>query len=156
VLLCHLLHNVCIYLLACDTIGDIHAITAANNLCAAAIDTRMFHESTQSDEALFKRYSSTHTRIICLCSNGFCARMQHVSSCSLCVVMHNKLYINSHMRTFLTHRLTPADSNGKRAFAPSMLNRLKKLGITKTDPAELTTEEAALFARYDIMLCIYI
>ena len=35
--------------------GDIHAITAANNLLAAAIDTRMFHESTQSDEALFKR-----------------------------------------------------------------------------------------------------
>lgn len=27
--------------------GDIHAITAANNLVAAAIDTRMFHESTQ-------------------------------------------------------------------------------------------------------------
>lgn len=35
--------------------GDIHAITAANNLLAAAIDTRMFHESTQSDEALFDR-----------------------------------------------------------------------------------------------------
>lgn len=35
--------------------GDIHAITAANNLLAAAIDTRMFHESTQSDEALFNR-----------------------------------------------------------------------------------------------------
>lgn len=30
--------------------GDIHAITAANNLVAAAIDTRMFHEHTQSDE----------------------------------------------------------------------------------------------------------
>merc|ERR1711892_421674 len=35
--------------------GDIHAITAANNLLAAAIDTRIFHESTQSDEALFNR-----------------------------------------------------------------------------------------------------
>ena len=35
--------------------GDIHAITAANNLLAAAIDTRMFHEDSQSDEALFKR-----------------------------------------------------------------------------------------------------
>ena len=35
--------------------GDIHAITAANNLLAAAIDTRMFHEASQSDEALFKR-----------------------------------------------------------------------------------------------------
>ena len=29
-------------------LGDIHAITAANNLIAA-IDTRMFHENTQSD-----------------------------------------------------------------------------------------------------------
>ena len=35
--------------------GDIHAVTAANNLLAAAIDTRMFHEASQSDEALFKR-----------------------------------------------------------------------------------------------------
>ena len=35
--------------------GDIHAITAANNLLAAAIDTRMFHEDSQSDEALYKR-----------------------------------------------------------------------------------------------------
>mgnify|MGYP000849542443 CR=1 FL=1 len=35
--------------------GDIHAITAANNLLAAAIDTRMFHESSQSDQALFNR-----------------------------------------------------------------------------------------------------
>uniref|UniRef100_A0A7E4VY86 C-1-tetrahydrofolate synthase, cytoplasmic n=1 Tax=Panagrellus redivivus TaxID=6233 RepID=A0A7E4VY86_PANRE len=35
--------------------GDIHAITAANNLVAAAIDTRIFHERTQSDEALFNR-----------------------------------------------------------------------------------------------------
>ncbi|MBW8012516.1 MAG: formate--tetrahydrofolate ligase [Chloroflexi bacterium] len=35
--------------------GDIHAITAANNLMAAAIDTRMFHESRQTDEALFRR-----------------------------------------------------------------------------------------------------
>lgn len=35
--------------------GDIHAITAANNLMAAAIDTRIFHENTQSDEALFRR-----------------------------------------------------------------------------------------------------
>ncbi|KAG0147914.1 hypothetical protein CROQUDRAFT_655494 [Cronartium quercuum f. sp. fusiforme G11] len=35
--------------------GDIHATTAANNLLAAAIDTRYFHESTQSDTALFNR-----------------------------------------------------------------------------------------------------
>ncbi|MDX9863715.1 MAG: formate--tetrahydrofolate ligase [Anaerolineaceae bacterium] len=36
--------------------GDIHAITAANNLIAAAIDTRMFHESNMSDERLFERF----------------------------------------------------------------------------------------------------
>ncbi|KAI7884071.1 FTHFS-domain-containing protein [Lichtheimia hyalospora FSU 10163] len=35
--------------------GDIHAVTAANNLLAAAIDARMFHENTQSDKALFNR-----------------------------------------------------------------------------------------------------
>jgi len=35
--------------------GDIHAITAANNLLAAQIDTRMFHEKTQSDKALYGR-----------------------------------------------------------------------------------------------------
>ena len=35
--------------------GDIHAITAANNLVAAALETRMYHETRQSDEALFKR-----------------------------------------------------------------------------------------------------
>jgi formyltetrahydrofolate synthetase len=33
--------------------GDMHAVTAANNLLAAAIDTRMLHESSQSDEKLF-------------------------------------------------------------------------------------------------------
>ncbi len=35
--------------------GDIHAVTAANNLLAASLDTRMFHEWRQSDEALFRR-----------------------------------------------------------------------------------------------------
>lgn len=35
--------------------GDIHAIVAANNLLAAAIDTRMFHESSATDEQLFDR-----------------------------------------------------------------------------------------------------
>ncbi|HKJ28347.1 MAG TPA: formate--tetrahydrofolate ligase, partial [Anaerolineales bacterium] len=79
--------------------GDIHAITAANNLVAAAIDTRLFHESQQSDAALFKR----------MCP----------------------------------------EKNGKREFAPSMLKRLKKLGIDKTDPNDLTDEEISRFARLD-------
>jgi len=81
--------------------GDIHAITAANNLVAAAIDTRMFHESQQSDEGLF-------------------------------------------------NRLCPPDKDGNREFAPSMLKRLKKLGIDKTDPNDLTEEERSRFARLDI------
>lgn len=81
--------------------GDIHAITAANNLLAAAIDTRMFHESTQSDTALF-------------------------------------------------NRLCPKDKKGKRHFSVSMQGRLKKLGITETDPDLLTDEQKARFARLDI------
>jgi formyltetrahydrofolate synthetase len=81
--------------------GDIHAITAANNLLAAAIDTRMFHESRQSDDALFGR-------------------------------------------------LCPPDKDGNRSFSPSMLRRLKRLGIDKTDPNELTAEERSRFARLDI------
>lgn len=35
--------------------GDIHAITAANNLLAAALDARLLHEASQTDEALFDR-----------------------------------------------------------------------------------------------------
>jgi methylenetetrahydrofolate dehydrogenase (NADP+)/methenyltetrahydrofolate cyclohydrolase/formyltetrahydrofolate synthetase len=35
--------------------GDIHAISVAHNLVAAALDTRLFHESRQSDEALARR-----------------------------------------------------------------------------------------------------
>ena len=35
--------------------GDVHAITAANNLLAAAIDARVHHESYQSDAKLFER-----------------------------------------------------------------------------------------------------
>jgi methylenetetrahydrofolate dehydrogenase (NADP+)/methenyltetrahydrofolate cyclohydrolase/formyltetrahydrofolate synthetase len=81
--------------------GDIHAITAANNLLAAAIDARMFHESTMSDEKLFE---------------------------SLC----------------------PPNKQGGRTFAPSMLKRLAKLGIDKTDPNDLTPEERSRFVRLDI------
>ena len=33
--------------------GDIHAIASANNLLAAAVDTRVFHESYQKTEQLF-------------------------------------------------------------------------------------------------------
>ncbi|XP_062325917.1 C-1-tetrahydrofolate synthase, cytoplasmic [Osmerus eperlanus] len=80
--------------------GDIHAITAANNLVAAAVDARMFHENTQSDKALF-------------------------------------------------NRLVPL-SGGQRTFSPIQINRLKKLGIEKTDPLTLTDEEVTLFSRLDM------
>lgn len=81
--------------------GDIHAITAANNLLAAAIDARMFHESEQDDVKLF---------------NALC----------------------------------PPAKDGSRSFSPSMLKRLEKLGISKTNPNDLTTEERSRFARLDI------
>ena len=35
--------------------GDIHAITAANNLCAAALESRMFHERNMDDAKLFDK-----------------------------------------------------------------------------------------------------
>lgn len=80
--------------------GDIHAISAANNLLAAAIDTRMFHEYTQKDGPLYKR-------------------------------------------------LVP-ETKGKREFKPVMFKRLKKFGIDKTNPDDLTPEEINKFARLDI------
>ncbi|XP_038661315.1 monofunctional C1-tetrahydrofolate synthase, mitochondrial isoform X2 [Scyliorhinus canicula] len=39
--------------------GDIHAITAANNLLAAAIDARILHEGSQSNQALYNRLVPT-------------------------------------------------------------------------------------------------
>jgi formyltetrahydrofolate synthetase len=82
--------------------GDIHAITAANNLCAAAIDARIFHEAKQPDD--------------------------------------QKLF----------NTLCPANKQGVRRFSPSMLRRLKKLGIDKTNPDDLTPDERSRFARLDI------
>ena len=81
--------------------GDIHAITAANNLLAAAIDVRIMHESKQDDVKLF-------------------------------------------------NRLCPPNKEGNRRFSPSMLRRVAKLGINKTDPNDLTEEERSKFVRLDI------
>ncbi|MCJ7662358.1 MAG: formate--tetrahydrofolate ligase, partial [Anaerolineales bacterium] len=50
----------------------------------------------------------------------------------------------------LFRRLCPPDKKGNREFAPSMLKRLEKLGINKTDPNELTPEEISRFVRLDI------
>ena len=44
--------------------GDIHAVSAAHNLVAAAIEARMFHESTQTTQQLFDR--------LCPEKNGKC------------------------------------------------------------------------------------
>lgn len=49
----------------------------------------------------------------------------------------------------LYNRLVPV-TKGRREFAPSMLKRLQKLGIDKTDPNELTEDEIHRFARLDI------
>lgn len=39
--------------------GDIHAVTAANNLLAAQLDARIFHEKTQNDKSLYDRLVAT-------------------------------------------------------------------------------------------------
>ena len=49
----------------------------------------------------------------------------------------------------LYSRLVPA-KKGKREFAPLMFKRLKKLGIDKTNPDDLTPEEINRFARLDV------
>ena len=51
----------------------------------------------------------------------------------------------------LYSRLVPT-KKGKREFAPLMFKRLKKLGIDKTNPNDLTPEEINKFARLDIDL----
>ncbi|KAK4791082.1 hypothetical protein SAY86_031495 [Trapa natans] len=58
--------------------GDIHAITAANNLLAAAIDTRIFHESTQSDKALFNRLCPPNTEGKRRFSNVMLRRLKNI------------------------------------------------------------------------------
>ena len=81
--------------------GDIHAVTVAHDLLAAAIDVRILHELYQEDEKLFQ---------------AFC----------------------------------PAGKEGERRFSPAVLRRLKKLGIAKNDPAELTDEDKRRLFRLDI------
>lgn len=50
----------------------------------------------------------------------------------------------------LFDRLCPADKHGVRTFAPILLRRVRKLGIDKTDPNELTLAERSRFARLDV------
>lgn len=51
----------------------------------------------------------------------------------------------------LYSRLVPT-KKGKREFAPLMFKRLKKLGIDKKNPDDLTPEEITRFARLDVDL----
>ncbi|MBK8821050.1 MAG: formate--tetrahydrofolate ligase [Anaerolineales bacterium] len=50
----------------------------------------------------------------------------------------------------LFNALCPPDKKGERRFSPTMIRRLKKLGITKTNPNDLSAEERGRFARLDI------
>ncbi len=50
----------------------------------------------------------------------------------------------------LFDRLCPPDKEGKRSFSPSMRRRIKRLGIEKTDPGELTPAERTRFSVLDI------
>jgi methylenetetrahydrofolate dehydrogenase (NADP+)/methenyltetrahydrofolate cyclohydrolase/formyltetrahydrofolate synthetase len=81
--------------------GDLHAITAANNLMAAAIEARMLHESEATDEQMF-------------------------------------------------NRLCPPDKKGVRKFGRGLIGRVKKLGITKERPEDLTPEERSKLVRLDL------
>lgn len=61
-------------------------------------------------------------------------------------VMHEKMQDDEK----LFNALCPLDKKGNRRFSPTMLRRLKKLGINKTNPNDLTPEECSCFARLDI------
>ncbi|CAN4089728.1 unnamed protein product [Withania somnifera] len=50
----------------------------------------------------------------------------------------------------LFNRLCPPNKEGKQRFCDRMFRRLKKLGIDKTAPEDLTPEEITKFARLDI------
>jgi methylenetetrahydrofolate dehydrogenase (NADP+)/methenyltetrahydrofolate cyclohydrolase/formyltetrahydrofolate synthetase len=52
--------------------GDIHAVTAANNLLAAALDARIFHEATQTDDVR----SSTPDLALYFTHTSFTATLQ--------------------------------------------------------------------------------
>ena len=50
----------------------------------------------------------------------------------------------------LFNRLCPQDKKGNRSFGRGLLGRVKKLGITKTNPNDLTPEERKKLCRLDI------
>ena len=88
--------------------GDIHAITAANNLMAAAIDARMFHEAQQpDDEKLF---------------NAFCPKDKQ----------GQRHFAEAHLRRMQRLGLAASDPD---ALTPEQKRALFRLDI---DPASLT------------------
>lgn len=122
--------------------GDIHAISAANNLLAAAIDARMFHEAAQKDDALFRCVRDCAARLLRVRRTPWRACMCVASTSWLCApACRTALHVPPPPPPLLRRRLCPPDKQGKRRFAPVMLERLQRLGVAKTDPAELTPEE---------------
>ncbi|XP_022426093.1 C-1-tetrahydrofolate synthase, cytoplasmic isoform X1 [Delphinapterus leucas] len=125
--------------------GDIHAITAANNLVAAAIDARMFHEQTQTDKALFNRlvpsvngvrkFSDIQIRRLRLWD----LRSRDLSMATAPLT-----------RLELERRSSVSWSPGILSCAVLSQSTHQRLGIEKTDPTTLTDEEIYRFARLDI------
>ena len=82
--------------------GDIHAVTAAHNLMAAAIDARILHErNNETDEKLF-------------------------------------------------NAILPVGSDGKRRFPRGLYPRMKRLGITATEPEKLAPHQRSALVRLNI------
>ena len=88
--------------------GDIHAITAANNLMAAAIDARMFHEREQPDDEK-------------LC-NAFCPKDKQ----------GKRHFAEAHLRRMKRLGISAADPD---ALTPEQKRAIFRLDI---DPASLT------------------
>lgn len=61
--------------------GDIHAITAANNLVAAAIDARILHEATQSDKVNNCKHNVLISHRVVSLGFNIMIHQQLVSSC---------------------------------------------------------------------------
>jgi formyltetrahydrofolate synthetase len=60
------------------------------------------------------------------------------------------LHENNQTDEALFNRLCPPAKDGSRRFAAPMLKRIRKLGIDKTDPNDLTEDEISRFVRLDI------
>lgn len=91
--------------------GDIHAITAANNLLAAAIDTRLFHEATTPKDEVSQR--TCHEAYLWLCSRTVAPLPP---ACLTCLSLSLWVGVSGVQNLFA--RLVPADKTGVRRFSP--------------------------------------